>query len=70
VAAGSSSTAARKAACGGNFLGTMGQGLNTVAAFLNGRNLQGKIEDIDDALDTMKATRVPDRRPAEWCDRR
>ena len=42
---------------GGNFLGTMGQGLNTVAAFLNGRNLQGKIEDIDDALDTMKATR-------------
>ena len=43
---------------GGNFLGTMGQGLNTVAAFLNGRNLQGKIEDIDDALDTMKATRA------------
>ena len=43
---------------GGNFLGTMGQGLNTVAACRNGRNLQGKSEDIDDALDTMKATRV------------
>ncbi len=43
---------------GGNFLGTMGQGLNTVAAFLNGRNLQNKIDDLDDALDAQKAART------------
>ena len=43
---------------GGNFLGTMGQGLNTVAAFLNGRNLQGKIDDIDDSLAVMATTRA------------
>ena len=43
---------------GGGFLGTMGQALPTVAAFLNGRNLQNKIDDLDDALDSQKAARA------------
>ena len=44
---------------GGNgFLGTMAQALPTVAAFLNGRNLQNKIDDLDDALEAQKAARA------------
>jgi len=43
---------------GGGFLGTMGRALPTVAAFLNGRNLQSKIDDLDDALDAQKAARA------------
>jgi hypothetical protein len=38
-------------------LGTMGQAMPTVAAFLNGRNLQTKIDDLDDALATQTAAR-------------
>jgi hypothetical protein len=43
---------------GEGLLGTMGKALPTVAAFLNGRNLQTKIEDLDDALDAQKAARA------------
>ena len=52
------SESSEESGSGGNFLGTMGQGLNTVAAFLNGRNLQNKIDDLDDALDAQKAART------------
>lgn len=43
---------------GSNFLPTMGNGLQTVGAFLAGRNLQGKVDDLDDALDEQASARA------------
>ena len=43
---------------GSNFLPTMGNGLQTVGAFLAGRNLQGKVDDLDDALDDQASARA------------
>jgi hypothetical protein len=43
---------------GGNFLETAGVGLQTVGAFLAGRNLNEKIDALDDALDEQAAARA------------
>lgn len=43
---------------GSNFLPTMGNGLQTVGAFLAGRNLQGKVDDLDTALDDQAEARA------------
>lgn len=43
---------------GGNFLETAGVGLQTVGAFLAGRNLNDKIDQLDDALDDQAAARA------------
>ena len=43
---------------GSNFLPTLGNGLQTVGAFLAGRNLQGKVDDLDVALDEQAAARA------------
>lgn len=43
---------------GGNFLETAGVGLQTVGAFLAGRNLSDKVDQLDDALDDQAAARA------------
>lgn len=43
---------------GGNFLETAATGLQTVSAFLTGRNLADKIDQLDDALDEQEAARA------------
>ena len=43
---------------GSNFLPTLGNGLQTVGAFLAGRNLQGKIDELDTALDDQADARA------------
>ncbi len=54
---GSTSSDSSEEGVGGGMLGMMGQAMPTVAAFLNGRNLQTKIDDLEDALATQTAAR-------------
>ena len=54
---GSTSSDSSEEGIGGGMLGMMGQAMPTVAAFLNGRNLQTKIDDLEDALATQTAAR-------------
>ena len=54
---GSASSDSSAEGIGGGVLGMMGQAMPTVAAFLNGRNLQTKIDDLEDALATQTAAR-------------
>lgn len=54
---GFSSSDSSEEGSGGGVLGMMGQAMPTVAAFLNGRNLQTKIDDLEDALATQTAAR-------------
>jgi len=42
----------------GDFLGTAGKGIATVGAFLAGRNLKNKVDDLDDALDEQEDARA------------